>query len=150
MTDGAIELGPLRDQDRDAWALLWEGYQAFYQVVITPDVSDTTWARLLDRDEPVNGLLAWDGEKAIGLVHFIWHRSTWTIGDYCYLQDLFVDRSARGKGIGRRLIEAVYAAAAERGCSRVHWLTNETNSDAMLLYDRIAQRSGFLQYRKLL
>lgn len=141
---------PVRAQDREAWAPLWMGYQAFYDVVIAPDVTYATWRRLLDPDEPVNGLLAWDGDAAIGLVHFIWHRSTWTIGDYCYLQDLFVDAAARGGGIGRRLINAVYATAAERGCSRVHWLTHETNVDAMLLYDRIAQRSGFVQYRKLL
>ncbi|BAK67785.1 putative acetyltransferase [Sphingobium sp. SYK-6] len=151
MIDGTkTSLLPLRAQDRGAWTPLWEGYQAFYEVAIAPAVSDVTWARLLDPDEPMSGLLAWEGGNAIGLVHFIWHRSTWTPGDYCYLQDLFVDPAERGGGIGRRLIEAVYAAAAERGCSRVHWLTHETNVDAMLLYDRIAQRSGFVQYRELL
>lgn len=146
----AAMLKPLQAQDREAWAALWAGYQAFYEVAIAPEVSDQTWMRLLDPDEPVNGLLAWYGEQAIGLVHFIWHRSTWTIGDYCYLQDLFVKSTARGAGIGWRLIEAVYASAAESGCSRVHWLTHESNADAMLLYDRLAQRSGFVQYRKLL
>jgi GNAT superfamily N-acetyltransferase len=84
------------------------------------------------------------------MVHAIRHRSCWTIGDYTYLQDLFVAARCRGAGIGRRLIEHVYSAAAIQGCSRVHWLTHETNQDAMLLYDRIAQRSGFLQYRKVL
>lgn len=150
MTEGTIALTPFRAQDRDAWKPLWASYQAFYEVAIAPEVSDMTWARLLDPAEPINGLLAWDDERAVGLVHFIWHRSTWTTGDYCYLQDLFVHGAARGSRIGRRLIEAVYAAAAERGCSRVHWLTHETNADAMLLYDRIAERSGFVQYRKLL
>lgn len=146
----SLTLMPVRAQDREAWAPLWMGYQTFYEVMISPDVTDATWRRLLDPDETVNGLLAWDGDVAIGLVHFIWHRSTWTTGDYCYLQDLFVDAAARGGGVGWRLINAVYVAAAERGCSRVHWLTHEANVDAMLLYDRIAQRSGFVQYRKLL
>ena len=141
---------PIRARDRDVWTPLWQGYQSFYEVAIAPKVSDVSWARLLDPAEPVNGLLAWKGDKATGLVHFIWHRSTWTTGDYCYLQDLFVDPAARGGGIGRRLIEAVYAAASARGCSRVHWLTHERNVDAMLLYDRIAQKSGFIQYRKFL
>jgi len=151
MTEAAaLTLAPLRPQDRAAWAPLWAGYQAFYKVAIAPEVSETSWARLLDPAEPVNGLLAWQDGRAIGFVHFIWHRSTWTTGDYCYLQDLYVDEAARGGGIGRRLIEAVYAAAADRDCSRVHWLTHETNSDAMLLYDRIADRSGFVQYRKML
>ncbi|WP_250890164.1 GNAT family N-acetyltransferase [Sphingobium nicotianae] len=144
------DLIPLRMQDREAWAPLWAGYQAFYKTAIAPEISNLTWTRLIDPAEPVNGLIAWSGGRAVGLVHFIWHRSTWTGGDYCYLQDLFVDDAARSGGIGRRLIEAVYAAAAEKGCSRVHWLTHETNSDAMLLYDRIAERSGFVQYRKLL
>lgn len=150
MADEPLTLLPLRAADRAAWDQLWAGYQAFYETAIAPEVCDVTWARLLDPDEPVNGRLAWQGGKAIGLVHFVWHRSTWTTGDYCYLQDLFVNPAVRGGGIGRRLIEAVYAAAAEPGCSRVHWLTHETNTDAMLLYDRIAQRSGFVQYRKML
>lgn len=148
--DPPLDLMPLRAGDQQAWLSLWIGYQAFYQVAIPPEVSEVTWTRLLDPAEPVNGLLAWRDGQAIGLVHFIRHRSSWTIGDYCYLQDLFVDASARGGGIGRRLIESVYSAAEAMGCSRVHWLTHETNADAMLLYDRISDRSGFVQYRKLL
>jgi GNAT superfamily N-acetyltransferase len=148
--DPLLALIPLRAEDREAWQPLWLAYQAFYQVEIAPAVSDTTWSRLLDPAEPVNGALAWREGQAVGLVHFIWHRSTWTAGDYCYLQDLFVDASARGGGVGRRLIEMVYAAASARGCSRVHWLTHQSNEDAMLLYDRMAERSGFLQYRKSL
>ncbi len=89
-----------------------------------------------------------DGSVAVGMVHHIRHRSCWTIGDYLYLQDLFVSPAARGTGIGRKLIEYVYQLAAAQGCSRVHWLTHETNADAMLLYDRIAERSGFVQYRR--
>ncbi len=83
-------------------------------------------------------------------MHWIYHRSCWTVGDYCYLQDLFVAEGLRGEGIGRRLIEHVYAEAGAAGCSRVHWLTHESNSDAMKLYERIADKSGFLQYRRIL
>jgi GNAT superfamily N-acetyltransferase len=142
-----ISVRPLRRADHAAWLPLWRGYQAFYKVDIAPGVSALTWARLLDPTEPVDGALAWDGPIAVGLVHRIRHRSCWTAGDYCYLQDLFVAPTARGGGIGRKLIERVYAEAAREGCARVHWLTHETNAAAMQLYDRIAERSGFVQYR---
>jgi GNAT superfamily N-acetyltransferase len=144
----AVVLRPV--EDHAAWGKLWRGYQSFYKVEIPADVSDLTWGRLLDPSEPVNGLLALQEDQPVGLVHFIWHRSTWTKGDYCYLQDLFVDSSARRAGIGRRLIEAVYAQAEAQGCSRVYWLTHETNHSAMQLYEQVADRSGFLQYRKSL
>jgi GNAT superfamily N-acetyltransferase len=140
---------PLRPEDQAAWLPLWRGYQSFYEVDIPADVSALTWARLLDPAEPVGGALAWRGPCAVGLVHHIRHRSCWTAGDYCYLQDLFVSPTVRGSGIGRQLIEYVYAVAARESCSRVYWLTHETNAAAMLLYDRIAERSGFVQYRKI-
>lgn len=146
----ALAIRPIGAGDREAWLPLWRGYQAFYKVDLATDVTDTTWTRLNDPAEPVDGALAWRGAEAIGLVHHIRHRSAWTIGDYCYLQDLFVANGARGLGIGRRLIEHVYAAAQAAGCSRVHWLTHETNTDAMQLYDRIAEKSGFVQYRKII
>jgi GNAT superfamily N-acetyltransferase len=139
---------PLRPEDHAAWLPLWRGYQAFYEVDIAPEVSASTWARLLDPAEPVAGALAWNGATAVGLVHHIRHRSCWTTGDYCYLQDLFVSPALRGSGIGRKLIEHVYAEASREGCARVYWLTHETNMTAMRLYDRIAERSGFVQYRK--
>ncbi|MCU4159727.1 GNAT family N-acetyltransferase [Acidiphilium sp. AL] len=148
MTTGTdISIRPLQREDHSAWLPLWRGYQAFYQVDIPADVSDLTWARLLDPAEPVSGALAWDGSVAVGLVHHIRHRSTWTSGNYCYLQDLFVASATRGQGIGRKLIEHVYATAARDGCARVYWLTHETNAPAMRLYDNVAERSGFIQYR---
>lgn len=97
----------------------------------------------------MHATLAWQDDCAVGLVHFIYHRSCWTEGDYCYLQDLFVGAGLRGAGIGRQLIEHVYQAAQTAGAARVHWLTHESNSDAMQLYQRIAERSGFIQYRQL-
>jgi GNAT superfamily N-acetyltransferase len=147
---GACEIRPLAAKDRAPWQPLWRGYQDFYQVDIPDEVSAVTWSRLLDPAEPMCGALAWTEDGAAGLVHFIRHRSCWTAGDYCYLQDLFIAEDARGTGIGRKLIEHVYAEATLWGCSRVYWLTHETNLAAMQLYDRIAERPGFIQYRRTL
>jgi GNAT superfamily N-acetyltransferase len=142
-------IAPLRDEDHDIWMPLWRGYQLFYETEIQAAVSAVTWTRLLDPSEPMAGALAWRGSRAIGVVHYIEHRSCWTTGNYCYLQDLFVAPDLRGVGVGRMLIEFVYEKARASGCSRVYWLTHETNTSAMQLYGRIAERSGFLQYRHL-
>ena len=134
--------------DFERWLPLWKGYQQFYKADISEKTTAVTWARFLDVTEPMHCAVAEVDKKIVGLVHYIQHRSCWTVGDYVYLQDLFVDKSARGQGVGRALIEFVYAKATESGASRVWWLTHETNTDAMLLYDRIAEKSGFVQYRK--
>ena len=138
------------EADFERWLPLWKGYQQFYKADISEKTTAVTWARFLDVTEPMHCAVAEVDKKIVGLVHYIQHRSCWTVGDYVYLQDLFVDTSARGQGAGRALIEFVYAKAKESGASRVWWLTHETNTDAMLLYDRIAAKSGFVQYRKLL
>ncbi|QHI97076.1 GNAT family N-acetyltransferase [Xylophilus rhododendri] len=150
MTSSALVLRPAQQSDFPAWLTLWLGYQAFYKVEIAPAVTERTWARLLDPAEPMHCTLAESAGRPIGLVHHIFHRSTWTDGPYCYLQDLFVAPELRGQGTGRQLIEHVYEQARMAGASRVYWLTHETNQDAMKLYDRVADRSGFLQYRHLL
>jgi len=147
MTAADIEIRLPRAGDHAAWLPLWRGYQAFYDADIPNEVSAVTWTRLLDPAEPMACALAWDGDAAIGMVHYIRHRSCWTVGDYCYLQDLFVAPAARGTGVGRKLIEHVYETARREGCSRVYWLTQEGNTVARQLYDRIAGRSGFIQYR---
>jgi GNAT superfamily N-acetyltransferase len=118
-------------------------------VDIPESVTRETWRRFLDPAEPIYAAIAMAGEQAFGIVHLIYHRSTWTTGDYCYLQDLFVADGARGRGIGRALIAHVYAEAARCGASRVYWTTHESNHDAIQLYERVAERSGFIQYRKL-
>ncbi|MET0241367.1 MAG: GNAT family N-acetyltransferase [Sphingobium sp.] len=138
----------LTADDRIVWQRLWREYQAFYKVSIASEVSDLTFKRLLDPVEMMHCAVVVLDNEPVGFVHFIYHRSTWTSGDYCYLQDLFVDIGERGRGHGRKLIEHVYEAATSAGASRVYWLTHETNTDAMLLYDHVAERSGFLQYRK--
>jgi GNAT superfamily N-acetyltransferase len=144
-----VTISPLREEHHDAWMPLWRGYQVFYETDIPAAVSAVTWTRLLDSSEPMDGALAWRDSTAIGLVHYIQHRSCWTTGNYCYLQDLFVAPSLRGAGTGRMLIEYVYEKARASGCSRVYWLTHETNTGAMQLYGRVAERSGFIQYRHL-
>ncbi len=150
MSTTTVNLRAATAADFDAWLALWQGYQTFYKTSIAAEVTRLTWSRLLDPAEPMHCTLAVRDEQPVGMVHTILHRSCWTAGDYCYLQDLFVDPSLRGQGIGRRLIEHVYAQAQAAGCSRVWWLTHETNRDAMVLYDQVADRSGFVQYRKLL
>jgi GNAT superfamily N-acetyltransferase len=149
MDDAGVTIRPLQRDDHAAWLPLWRGYQAFYEADIPAGVTALTFERLLDPAEPMAGALAWDGADAVGLVHRIRHRSCWTAGAYCYLQDLFVSPRARGGGVGSKLIEHVYEAARREGCSRVHWLTQESNATARLLYDSLAERSGFIQYRKL-
>jgi GNAT superfamily N-acetyltransferase len=145
-----VRVSALIPEDHGAWLPLWYGYQSFYQVKLDPQVTETTWARLLDPSEPVDGALAWDRGQAVGLLHTVRHRSTWSIADKCYLNDLFVAPDVRGRGVGRRLIEYVYATAVEAGCGSVYWLTHETNATAMELYDRIGRRSGFVQYSGVL
>ncbi len=110
----------------------------FYKTLGADEVNDITWQRLHDPAEPMVLLGAYVDGKLVGIVHYLFHRSCWTIGDYCYLQDLFVAQDARGLGLGRALIEAVEKAAQEAGASRVHWLTQESNATARVLYDKLA------------
>ena len=144
-----IEIRPLRPDERAAWQPLWKGYLDFYNVTVPQETYDTTWKRLLDPNEPMWLLGATVDGKLLGIVHYLYHRTCWTPGDYCYLQDLFVSAEARGKGLGRALIEAVYKAAREVGASRVYWLTHETNTTARALYDQLATAPGYIQYRKV-
>jgi GNAT superfamily N-acetyltransferase len=139
-----------RESDYPHWVPLWQGYQAFYKTEISEDTTLKTWARFLDPQEPMHCALAEVETQTVGMVHFIFHRSCWTTGDYCYLQDLFVHPEFRGQGIATTLIQHVYAKAEDHNASRVWWLTHESNHEAMQLYNKIASKSGFLQYRKLL
>lgn len=145
----STEIKAVESGDFDKWLPLWRRYQRFYEVEIPESVTLETWSRFLNPVEPMHAALAMVGERAMGFAHSLYHRSTWTTGDYCYLQDLFVADDARGGGVGRALVEHVYAEARRRGAPRVYWSTHESNRNAMRLYDRIAVRSGFIQYRKL-
>ncbi len=148
-TKDGIEIRPFTSDDRAAWDPLWQGYLTFYKASLAPEVTETTWRRLLDPAEPMHGLVAVLDGEIVGIVHFLYHRSTWTTGDYCYLQDLFTSEKARNRGVGHALIEAVYEKAQAEGASRVYWLTHETNASAQVLYEKVAARSGFIQYRKV-
>jgi GNAT superfamily N-acetyltransferase len=142
---------PLQPSDRSAWEPLWAAYQRFYEVTIPPETIDLTWGRFHDCAEPMHALGAFDeDDRLVGIVHAIFHRSTWLAQWTCYLQDLYVDDSQRGRGTGALLIEAVADLARANGAGRLYWMTHETNTTARRLYDKIAERSGFIQYRKAL
>jgi GNAT superfamily N-acetyltransferase len=144
-----VVIRPIRMDERVDWEPLWKDYQGFYKVVICDATTAVTWARLHDPAEPMGVLGAYVDGRLRGIVHYLFHRSCWTTGDYCYLQDLFVAEGVRNLGLGRTLIEAVEERARAAGANRVYWLTHESNADARVLYDKLAERSGFIQYRKL-
>jgi ribosomal protein S18 acetylase RimI-like enzyme len=146
----SVVIRAVTDRDFDQWLPLWKGYQRFYEIDIPDQVTRQIWDRFLDADKPLHAALAVSAGRARGLVHSVYHPSTWTMHDYCYLQDLFVAEDGRGGGLGRKLVEHVYADATARGAARVYWLTHESNVPAQQLYDRIADRTGFIQYRKQL
>jgi GNAT superfamily N-acetyltransferase len=141
-------------EDYEQWLPLWDGYNAFYgrsgATALSPEITRMTWARFFDAYEPVHGLVAESDGQLLGLTHYLFHRSTTAIEPVCYLQDLFTSNAARGRGIGRALINRVYEQARLAGSSRVYWQTHQTNLTAMQLYDKVAERSGFVVYRKLL
>jgi GNAT superfamily N-acetyltransferase len=145
-----ITVRPLAPADRARWQELWHGYLTFYEAPIDDENTDLLWNRLLNDGDP-NGLVACDGNgKIIGLVHYMYHPTCWTVRDKCYLQDLFVDPEARVGGAGRALIEAVYEKAAAANASEVYWMTQQFNSVARVLYDRVGELTPFIKYRKLL
>ncbi|MBI6854457.1 GNAT family N-acetyltransferase [Pseudomonas cichorii] len=146
----AVQIRPVTADDHDAWLPLWQAYLRFYKTELAEGVSEVTWQRFLAPAEPTHSALAWQDGKAVGMVNFIYHRSNWSIRNACYLQDLFVSPEQRGTGTGRLLIEHVYATARANDCDKVHWLTHETNATAIQLYERIAERGGYIQFRKAL
>jgi GNAT superfamily N-acetyltransferase len=148
MADNVV-IRPVGKDERTEWEPLWNGYIAFYKATLAPGASDVAWARFHDPDEPMFLLGAYVDGKLTGIVHYLYHRATWTPGNYCYLQDLFVTEGARGLGVGRALIEVVYEKAKAEGASRVYWMTHTTNTQARLLYDQVADNPGFMQYRKI-
>jgi GNAT superfamily N-acetyltransferase len=153
MTAGLV-IRDVKQEDLPQWQVLWDGYNSFYgragATALPAEITAETWRRFFDTQEPVHALVAESEGKLIGLAHFLYHRSTTQIGMNCYMQDLFTSEQARGKGVGRALIQEVYRRAAATGSPRVYWQTHETNHTAMKLYDAVADKSGFLVYRKLL
>ena len=145
-----ITIRPLRESELSAWLPLWHGYNAFYgregATALDAAITTTTWQRFFDPSEPVFALVAAAEDKILGLTHYLHHRSTTRIELTCYLQDLFTLPEARGRGIGRALIEAVYSSARDSGIKRVYWQTHRTNTAGRLLYDRVAKHLGFIIY----
>ncbi|KPF66432.1 GNAT family acetyltransferase [Bosea sp. AAP35] len=144
----SITIRTLAVTDRAAWEPLWQGYLTFYKATLTPDITEATFARLTGGTEPMGGFVAQRDGRLIGIVHWVVHRSTWNTRDICYLQDLFTAPEARGTGAGRALIEAVRQMAQAKGCFRVYWQTHESNVEARALYDKVADKSGFIVYRQ--
>lgn len=149
-----IVIRPVASEDLADWRVLWAGYNAFYgragRTALPAEVTQMTWSRFFDAYEPLHALVAERSGELLGLAHYLFHRSTTQIAPSCYLQDLFTVEAARGTGVGRELIEEVYRRAGQVGAPRVYWQTHETNATAMRLYDNLAERSGFIVYRKML
>ena len=144
-----VLIRPLAAADRPAWGPLWQGYLDFYRTELSDDVTEITWARLLDPAEDMHCLVAEDAAgEMIGIVHYLYHRVTWAIADRCYLEALYVAETARGAGAGRALIEAVYAAADKRGADQVYWLTQDFNEAGRRLYDRVGRLTPFIKYQR--
>ena len=149
MESSVFELRKLSKDDFDKWKELWSIYLSFYDSEVTELIYETTFGRLVSEDNKAqNAIVACEHAELIGLVHFIFHPDNWNIEDDCYLQDLFVVEPARGRGVGRSLIEAVYAEADKRGSPSVYWLTEETNKQARALYDKIANTTSFIEYSR--
>lgn len=149
-----LTIRPATPADFRAWKVLWDGYNAFYgragETALPEEITDTTWSRFFDGYEPMYAVVAELDGELIGFAHFLLHRSTTQIKPNCYLQDVFTAERARGKGVARRLIDDVYARATALGAARVYWQTHGSNTTARYLYDKIAENSGFLVYRKML
>jgi GNAT superfamily N-acetyltransferase len=149
-TPMAVVVRPIRQSDFVAWKPLWDGYNAFYgwhgETALPDGITQLTWGRFFDPDEPVFALVAEADGQLLGLTHYLYHRSTTRIALTCYLQDLFTLEAERGRGIGRALIEGVYRTTAAAGIDRVYWQTHETNAAGRRLYDTVANHEGFIVY----
>lgn len=145
MTD--VTIRPIAAADRAAWDPLWAGYNTFYDRPVPKEATEITWQSLVKGGD-IHGFLAVDASgQALGLVHYLFHATTSTVGGNCYLPDLFVSQAARGKRVGRRLIAAVEEAARQRGAAMLYWQTEEFNGPARRLYERVAKRSPFIRYQ---
>ncbi|MEE9429147.1 MAG: GNAT family N-acetyltransferase [Paracoccaceae bacterium] len=144
----AVSTRIVQSDDFESWYQLWTGYLAHYETTLPDDTKRIAFDRLLAKDTNVHGILALINDKPVGLTHYIFHDHMWRPEGVCYLQDLYADPDIRGQGIGRLLIEAVYAAADEAGRARVYWLTQDFNAPARQLYDRIANVTPFIKYER--
>ena len=137
----------VEEKDKPKWLELWAGYLEFYKSTISPEQTELTWKRLINNEHKMFGFVAEIEGEVVGFTHFLFRPSTWTETDYCYLEDLYVDKNIRGKGVGRALMEKVIELAKEKKSKRVYWTTQEFNKTARVLYDSITPVSEFVQYR---
>lgn len=142
------EIRPLLPTDRKQWDALWAGYLRFYRHHLPAEVTERAFVRLTEPNARLHGLVAEHAGTLVGFAHYQFHPSTWAVSDYCYLEDLYVDPAARGHGIGRALIHAVYAEADRAKAANVYWLTQEFNADGRALYDTLARRTSFIRYER--
>ena len=145
-----FNIRPVTRKDYADWRQLWDGYNAFYgrsgPTALEEQITEATWERFFSASEPVHALVAQDENRIVGIAHYLFHRSTTRLHDVCYLQDLFTSQQYRGRGVGRLLIQAVYAAASAAKSSRVYWTTQTTNEAGRALYEKIAKHAGFIVY----
>lgn len=146
--DDELVIRAPRPEERGRWDPLWQGYLRFYRQQLDPAVTETSWLRFLDPGEQPHALVAADGRELLGFATYLFHRSSWSVQPYCYLEDLFVAPEARGRGVARRLIKAVYAAADAAEAATVYWQTQEFNADARALYDTLARRTSHIVYQR--
>ena len=150
MNISQVKIRPIASPDYAAWRPLWDGYNAFYgrtgPTALAEQITAATWERFFSASEPVHALVAEDEGRIVGIAHYLFHRSTTRLHDVCYLQDLFTSQEYRGRGVGRLLIQAVYAAVSAAQSTRVYWTTQTTNEAGRALYDKVAKHAGFIVY----
>ncbi|SJM38503.1 Acetyltransferase (GNAT) family protein [Psychrobacter pasteurii] len=142
-----LGINPLVNDHYQSWLTLWQKYLSFYNTSLADSITTNTWQNLLNNNVPIYGFGAWQGDTLVGIVHVVLHPNTWDTTDCCYLEDLFVNNTVRGQGVGRALIERVYQFADSKNCNRVYWVTDKDNTTARHLYDSIANLTDVIQYR---
>ncbi|WP_120429408.1 GNAT family N-acetyltransferase [Acinetobacter baylyi] len=147
MNTALLQVVPVTQEDYSQWYTYWLGYQNFYKVILTEEITQTTWQRFFDDSEPVFCAVAKKGKQVLGFVHYVFHRSTWAPHYYCYLEDLYVSPDCRGQHIGKSLIEYVQQQAKTQHATRLYWHTQENNLTAQKLYNWVAEKSEMIQYR---
>lgn len=145
-----LHIRPLTVVDFDAWLPLWNGYNTFYRESVPDHVTTESWRRFHDPTVPMFVLGALVDQQMVGFTTYQFHVSSWSIGPVCYLEDLFTASHARGLGAGSALIAGVADEARKAQASRLYWVTHESNMTAQSLYNRVAQKSGFIQYTRAL
>ena len=123
-------------------------YQRFYEVEAVDDERNRAFFRrfLAPSDD---GLLlgAWDGERPVGYACLYWTFTSLVPAEIVLMNDLYVAEEARGRGVGRALIEAAAGVARERGAHHLEWVTAPGNITAQRLYDSTgAERETWIAY----